>query len=113
MSVDKSRVIVEDALCACCAVHTMRVRHREFPEIRAECGTVAEGVAHLIGQLKCSRENVIRKWQQELIDHAVADATAYLDALAQTERTMEAARRRAAQGPGEIVPTLSDRPAPP
>jgi hypothetical protein len=47
----EGRLIVEDATCAHSSVHTLRVHHREFPEIRAEAGSLAEGITHLIAQL--------------------------------------------------------------
>lgn len=81
MRSDQSRVIVEDGLCACCSVHTKQLHHRDFPEIRVECGSVAEGVTHLTNQLARAREGIQSVWRREAIDQAIADVGAYFDSL--------------------------------
>jgi hypothetical protein len=90
MLTDQGRVIVEDAVCAGCAVHTKQVHHRDFPEIRAECGSVAEAVAHLAGQLSFARDGTQSNWHHELIDRAIADVAEFLDSLAEARPTDEA-----------------------
>lgn len=109
MLTDQSCLIVEDALCVSCSVHTLRVHHREFPEIRAECGSVTEGVTHLIGQLTCARENIESQWHRELIDRAIAEVTDCLDALAKAGEDNEALCRCAPHVPDQIEPTLPER----
>lgn len=93
MLTDQSHLIVEDSLCASCSVHTIRVHHREFPEIRAECGSVIEGVTYLLVQLTCSRENIQSNWRRELIDRAIADASEFLETLVEAGLNNEASCR--------------------
>jgi len=109
MLTHQNRLIVEDALCASHSVHALRVHHCEFPEIRAECSSVTEGVAHLIGQLKCARENIQSRWRCELIDRAIADATELLHALAEAEQNNDASCECAVHVPDQIEPTLPGR----
>src|SRR5438045_208218 len=78
MSTDPSRVIVQDGVCGRCAVPIKQVHHRDFPEIRAECGSVAEGLAYLAGLLSRAREDAGSAWHREVIDQAKADIEALL-----------------------------------
>jgi hypothetical protein len=109
MSIDLSRVIVENALWTCGEVHTTGVHHCEFPEIRAECGSVAEGVVHPIGLLKRARETTQSHWRHGLIDRAIADATESLGAPAEAGQYNESSCRCAAHIPGEIASTPPGR----
>jgi hypothetical protein len=79
------RVIIEDGLCASCAVHTKHVHHRDFPDIRVEAGTVPEAIAHLGHQLDRAREGARGEWQREAIDLAIADVANLRKMLAQLE----------------------------
>lgn len=99
-------VIVDDALCANCAVPTRRVHHRAFPEIRVECGSVAEGLAHLIRQLTTARENVQSHWRHELVDRAIAEATELLGTLAENGQDAQASCRCEPHVPGPVESTL-------
>jgi hypothetical protein len=105
MLADQSRVIVEDGVCDRCAVPTKRVHHRDFPEIRAECGSVAEGGAHLAGQLSRARDGVGSDWHREAIERAVADVGAFLDTLAEAGREGEASWRCSVRGPDPLAAT--------
>ncbi|SIO61323.1 hypothetical protein SAMN05444166_6722 [Singulisphaera sp. GP187] len=109
MRTDQCHLIVEDALCASCSVHTTRVHHSDFPEIRAECGSVADGVALLVKHLKCARENAQSNWRHELIDRAIADATEFLNAMAEAGPNHEAFCRCVARIPDQIEPMLPER----
>jgi hypothetical protein len=106
MLTEQSRVIVEDAVCAGCAVHTKQVHHRDFPEIRAECGSIAEAVAHLAGQLSSARDGTQSHWHHELIDRAIADVAEFLNALAQVRQADEAACQCGARVAGETEAML-------
>ncbi|AGA26839.1 hypothetical protein [Singulisphaera acidiphila] len=110
MLTHQNRLIVEDALCASRSVHTLRVHHCEFPEIRAECSTVAEGVTHLIVQLKCARENIQSKWRCDLIDRAIDDANELLQAMAEAELNKDNAPCECTvHVPDQIETTLPER----
>jgi hypothetical protein len=93
MSTDHESVIVEDGLCAHCAVHTKQVHHRDFPELRAECGTVAEAVTHLAGQLSRDREGARSGWHRESIDRAIADVAKFLASLVEAAHVASASCR--------------------
>lgn len=82
MFTDMNRVIVEDATCASCDVPIKRVRHRDFPEVRAECCTVAEGAAHLARKLASARECVGSDRHRTEIDQALKDVAAFRETLA-------------------------------
>lgn len=109
MSTDESRLIVEDAMCASCSVHTKRVHHREYPEIRAECGSLTEAVAYLIIQLTSARENIQSNWRRESIDRAIAEVTEIRGMLAETTQDVESACRCVAHVPDQIEPILPGR----
>src|SRR4051794_14505540 len=79
MSTDRDRVIVEDAVCRSCGSHTIKIHHRDFPEVRAECGSVAEGLAYLAGRLACARDGVQGAWHREGIDLAIADLEEFVE----------------------------------
>ena len=81
MLTEQTRVIVEDGLCAHCAVHVKRAHHRDFPELHAECGTVGDAVAHLADMLTRDREGARSGWHREAIDQAIDDVKAYHEAL--------------------------------
>src|SRR5215212_4518867 len=109
MSTDQDRVIVEDGLCACSAVHTKNVHHRDFPEIRAECGSVAEAVVHLAGQLANDREGARSGWHRESIDLAIADVNEFLGTLGEAPREAEAPCRCGPRTPGPLASSLTGR----
>jgi hypothetical protein len=101
---EEVRVVVEDGSCTLCAVPTKLVHHRDFPEIQAECGSVAEGAAYLAGRLSLDREGVASAWHRELIDHAIADVAAFLDALAERPQDIPSACRCTARIAGPVGP---------
>ena len=78
MPSDPSRVHVEDAHCDHCTVPTKRVHHRDFPEVRAECGSLREGVAHLAGLLARYRTGAQSAWHCASVDIALADVYHFL-----------------------------------
>jgi len=86
---NKDRVVVEDGFCTQRTVPTKQVHHRNFPEIRAECGSVAEGTVHLVSQLSLYREGAQNAWHCELIDGAIADVAEFLAALDATGQAAE------------------------
>ena len=108
-SSDASPVVVEDGVCASCSVRTKRVHHRDFPEIRAEAGTVAEGAAHLAGELARARDSVGGAWHREAIDRASADVAEFLGTLAESGPGGEASCRCGARGPDSLAATPLER----
>ena len=81
MVTDIDQVIVETGECACRSVHINHIHHRNFPEIWAECGTAAEGAAHLCNLLARELDAAGDSWHRESIREALADVQAYIDAL--------------------------------
>lgn len=71
-------VVVDRVACSTCSVPTTRVHHRDFPEIRAECGSPADAARHLSGQLERARDNVGGDWHREAVDRAIADVAEFL-----------------------------------
>jgi hypothetical protein len=108
MSEDVGRVVVGDALCTRCAVSAKQVHHRDFPEIRAECGSISEGATHLASQLSLYREGAQSDWHRGLIERAIADVAEFLDALAETERDAETACRCGARATVPAGPPAPD-----
>jgi hypothetical protein len=86
-------IVVEDASCEFCAVPTKRLHHREFPEIRSECGSVSEGALHLARQLTNYRQGAQSAWHREAIEAAIADVAEFVTALSRAEWDAEAACR--------------------
>ncbi|ODU02015.1 MAG: hypothetical protein ABS79_00950 [Planctomycetes bacterium SCN 63-9] len=70
---------MDDGLCPDCSIVTKCVYHRDFPEIRAECGTVAEGTAYLASRLALHGEGAQDAWRRELIDRAIADVKGFIE----------------------------------
>ena len=93
MTTEQDRVIVEDGVCVHCVVHVKRVHHRDFPEVQAECGSVAEAVAHLVNMLATSREGARSGWQRQAADLAIGDVNAYLEGLIEAEQQGKAVCR--------------------
>ncbi|HWE39908.1 MAG TPA: hypothetical protein VG406_25380 [Isosphaeraceae bacterium] len=77
------RLVVTEAECACHSVHTKHVHHRDFPEIWAECSTLAEGIKHLGQQLARALEGARSAWHREAMQHAIDDVDAFHKALDQ------------------------------
>jgi cytochrome c553 len=103
----QSRVIVGDSVCARCAVPTKQVHHRDFPEIRVEGGSVAEGAAQLAERLARARENIGSVWHREAIEQAMADVAAFLDTLADAGQESEDSCRCAVRDSGQLESTLA------
>lgn len=82
MTTDRQHVIVEEGQCSRCRVHTKSLHHRHYPEIRAECGSIAESAVHLAAQLASYRESAQSDWHRQSIDLALADVAEFLDSLA-------------------------------
>jgi hypothetical protein len=89
----RGHVVVEDGTCDRCTVSTKHVHHREFPEIRTECGSVAAGAERLMNRLTLHREGAQSEWQRDLFDRAIAEVDEFLRDLEQIPEKVEAACR--------------------
>jgi hypothetical protein len=109
MLAEQRRVIVEDGMCDCCAIPTKRVHHRDFPEIRAECRSVAEGASQLAGQLSRAREGIESVWHREAFDQATLDVAAFRGTPAETGQESDASCRCNTGVPASSESTLPGR----
>lgn len=101
MTANRNSVIVEDSLCIDCTVPTKQVHHRDFPEIRAEGSSVAEGAALLADRLSHAREGIESQWRREGIEQAINDVAAFLGSLEEGDQPSEASCRCEARAPGQ------------
>jgi hypothetical protein len=74
MATEPSRIIVVPGATA----HTMRVHHRDFPEIRAEGPTEEVAAAHLVNQLTRALDSALTQWRRETMNQAIADVRAFV-----------------------------------
>jgi hypothetical protein len=85
MNADKSRVVVTSGSCSCHSIALATVHHRNFPELRAEGKTAAEGAGQLANQLARERASVGGGWRRDLVDGAIADMKDFLEDLERSE----------------------------
>lgn len=85
MEAAKDRLIVRDGRCACGAVHTKQIHHRDFPEIWVEGGDVREGAHYLKHQLHRAREHALIGWRRTAVNRALADLDEFIEAIAVAE----------------------------
>lgn len=78
---EQDHVIVEVGPCSQCSVQVKRVHHRDFPEVRAECGSVDDAAAHLAQMLATHREGAGSGWHRESINRAIDEVNAFRDSL--------------------------------
>lgn len=90
MSTDLNRVIVGDSLCSRCFIPAKEIYHSHFPEIRAECGSLSRGAAHLAKQLVAYRQGANDAWHREVIDVAIDDVTAFHKSMPESPHADEA-----------------------
>ena len=91
------------------AVPIKRVRHRDFPEVRAECCTVAEAAAHLARKLASARECVGSDRHREQVERALKDVAAFRDSLADAEEEYESASCCEALAQSRLEPSIAAR----
>jgi hypothetical protein len=58
---------------------TVRVHHRDFPEIRAEGGSPKEAAVLLVNQLTRALDSALIDWRRERVNEAIADVQAFVD----------------------------------
>ena len=61
------------------------MRHRDFPEVRAECPSVIDALSHLVNQLERITDYAETQWQRDSIEQAITDIHDVLNTLHQTE----------------------------
>jgi len=58
---------------------TAFVRHRDFPEIRAEGGSPKEAASHLVNKLARALDTALTDWRRETLERAIADVMAFVE----------------------------------
>jgi hypothetical protein len=76
-----SRVVVTESKCSCHSVSTTQIHHRHFPEIWAQGPTALEGATQLTRHLERALEASRSQWHTKIMREALADVSAFLDAL--------------------------------
>ncbi len=91
-------VIVTDKMCACSAIHTHEVHHREFPEVHVEGLTPGDAAEHLLDRLTSVLDSVPNHQHREAVQRAIDDVHAFveknpptgvLEVVPETPRTIE------------------------
>jgi hypothetical protein len=75
MDTDQGRVIVTIGASA----STVRVHHRDFPEIGAEGASPKEAAALLVHQLSRALDSALVDWRRKRVNEAIADVQAFVD----------------------------------
>jgi hypothetical protein len=73
MSTDPSRVIVMTGATA----GSMRVYHRDFPEIRSDGETPQVAASHLANELTRALDTALTDWRRQTLNQAIADVQAF------------------------------------
>ena len=79
MSADPKRIIVTESCCPSCSVHTVLVHHQTFPELQIEGLSAEKAAGHLVNRLGAALDSTLDPLHREAIQHALADAQAFLD----------------------------------
>ena len=74
MSTDSSPVIVMTGATA----NSMRVYHRDFPEIRSHGETPKVAATHLGNELARALDSALTDWRRQSINQAIADVKAFV-----------------------------------
>jgi hypothetical protein len=74
MDTDQSPVIVTEGATA----QTTRVYHRDFPEIRADGGSLKEAASHLANKLALALDTALTDWRRQTLGQAIADVKAFV-----------------------------------
>lgn len=72
-------VIVTDTMCACHAVHTIHVHHRDFPEVHVEGLTPGDAAEHLIHRLTSVLDSTASQVHRERVEGAIADVREFVE----------------------------------
>lgn len=75
MSTDPSRVIVTTEGTA----NTTVVRHRDFPEIRADGASAVDAAGQLTNQLQRALDSALTDWRRQSLERAIEDVKEFAD----------------------------------
>lgn len=79
MNADPKRIIVTESCCHSCSVHTVRVHHENFPELRIEGVSAEVAAGHLANRLAAAHDSVTDLAHREAIRGALDDMRAFLE----------------------------------
>ncbi len=79
MSTTHEKVIVTDRMCACHAVHTHHVHHRDFPEVHVEGLTPGDAATHLVDRLTSVLDSASSHHHREKVEQAIDDVREFID----------------------------------
>jgi hypothetical protein len=74
MSNEQSQVIVIEGATA----SSVRVYHRDFPEIRSDGETPKVAATHLANELARALDSALTDWRREKINRAIAEVQAFV-----------------------------------
>jgi quercetin dioxygenase-like cupin family protein len=77
---DATKVIRTDAICACQAVHTHHIHHRDFPEVHVEGLTPGDAAEHLAGRLTSILDTTTSEDHRERVRRAIDDVRCFVEA---------------------------------
>jgi hypothetical protein len=58
--------------------HTLRVHHRDFPEIQAHGRSGNEAASFLVSKLRLALDTALTDWRRQTLSAAIADVEAFL-----------------------------------
>lgn len=73
-------VIRTDSVCACQAVHTHHIHHRDFPEVHVEGLTPGAAAEHLAGRLTSILDSTSSELHRDRVNQAIQDVRAFVEA---------------------------------
>jgi hypothetical protein len=74
MDTDANRVIVTAGPTS----QSLRVHHRDFPEIRADGQSAKAAASHLANKLALAMDTALTDWRQQTLGQAIADVAAFV-----------------------------------
>jgi quercetin dioxygenase-like cupin family protein len=78
---DPSNVVRTDSVCACQAVHTHHIHHRDFPEVHVEGLTPGDAAAHLAGRLTSILDTATSEGHRDRVRRAIDDVRSFVAAV--------------------------------
>lgn len=79
MSANPEKVITTDSMCACRAVHTHHVHHRDFPEVHVEGLTTGDAATSLVDRLESILDVASGQTDREQVEQAIADVRVFIE----------------------------------
>jgi quercetin dioxygenase-like cupin family protein len=80
MSGDQSKVVTTESVCACQAVHTHHVHHRDFPEVHVEGLSPGDAASHLKGRLTSILDTTSSDQHRDRVRQAIEDVESFVEA---------------------------------